>query len=112
VDLTPAPARPPLDACSRLNVDDLMSQSADQYSKGFAITALAVITKALACKQTVQMYRRAAIYACAAHDAAGAERYNSKLEPQYQSAILQRCQQEGIYLHGGLPSKNPGGAKD
>ena len=56
---------------------------------------------ALACKQTVQMYRLAATYACAGHDAASARLYYSKLvtaQPTVQSGIVQRCQQEGIDL--------------
>jgi len=111
VNLTRAPVSPAPAYCAKLAIDDLMSQAADQYSKGFAKAALAIITKALACKQSLQMYRRAAIYACAARDVASAELYNSKLSPLDQSVTLQRCRQEGIYLPSGAPSKSPGTTK-
>jgi hypothetical protein len=42
--------------------------------------------------------RMAAIYACAAHDAASAKLYITKIPAQFQSAVVQRCQQEGIDL--------------
>jgi hypothetical protein len=40
------------------------------------------------------MYRFAATYACAAHDAVPAKAFLGKVPPQFQVAIVQRCQQE------------------
>jgi hypothetical protein len=37
-------------------------------------------------------------YACAAHDAVSAKAFLGKVPPQFQMAIVQRCQQEGISL--------------
>jgi len=81
-----------------MNVDDVMSQAANQYAAGFAKAALQLLTKALACKQDVRMYRMAAMYACAAHEASNAKLYYAKVSPQFQPAIVQRCLQEGITL--------------
>jgi hypothetical protein len=77
-----------------------MAQAINQYQAGFAKAALQLVTKALACKPDVRMYRWAATFACAAHDVAAAKQFYSKVPAQFQTAILQRCQQEGISLHG------------
>ena len=87
--------------CENVNPDELTTQASAQYSGGFNASALKLMQSALACKQTVQMYRLAATYACAVHDAASARLYYAKLataQPTSQSAIVQRCQQEGIDL--------------
>lgn len=85
-------------SCETMNVDDAMTQAANQYAAGFSRAALQVMAKALLCKQDVRMYRFAATYACAARDAASAKVYFAKVPPQFQPAIVQRCQQEGISL--------------
>lgn len=84
--------------CDDLNVDDAMAQAQNQYGAGFAKAALQLATRALECRQDDRMYRLAASYACAAHDAATAKLYYSKVPSQFQAAILQRCQQENIRL--------------
>ena len=97
----PDAAAPPTQAknpCDTMNVDDVMSQAANQYAAGFAKAALALLTKALACKQDVRMYRMAGMYACAAHEASNAKLYYAKVSAQFQPAIVQRCLQEGITL--------------
>jgi len=85
-------------ACETTNVDELIGQAATQYSDGHAGTALDLMTKALGCRQNVQMYRFAATYACAAHDFKRAKIYFAKVPPQYQAGIEQKCQQEGVPL--------------
>ncbi|HEX7841636.1 MAG TPA: FHA domain-containing protein [Kofleriaceae bacterium] len=92
----PPPDKNPSSACDTMNVEDLMSQAANQYAAGFFKSALSLVTKVLACKQDVRMYRFAATYACAAHDANSAKAYLVKVPAQFQSAIVQRCQQENI----------------
>jgi serine/threonine-protein kinase len=86
--------------CDTTNMDDVMTQAQNQYKAGFARVALLLVTRALACKQDVRMYRWAATYACAAHDTAAAKQFFIKVPPQFQTAIIQRCQQEGISLQG------------
>jgi pSer/pThr/pTyr-binding forkhead associated (FHA) protein len=93
-----APANAGKSGCDTMNVDDLITQAATQYQNGFAGSALSQMTKALGCRQTVQMYRFAATYACAAHDSAAARVYFAKVPPQYQSGIEQKCQQENTPL--------------
>jgi hypothetical protein len=89
---------PPAQAgtCATMNIDEQMEMASHQYGSGFAKTALQIVVKALACKQNVMMYRLAATYACAAHDAASAKLYFTKVPAQNQPAIIQRCQQEAI----------------
>ena len=84
--------------CDAFNVDDAMSQAQNQYMAGFFKAALQLATKALGCRQDVRMYRFAATYACAAHDTANAKTFFAKVPSQFQAAIIQRCQQEGIAL--------------
>lgn len=88
----------PASGCEDLNVDDVTAQAQNQYTAGFAKAALAIAVKALQCRQDVRLYRYAATYACAARDAASAKQFLSKLPPQFQTAIIQRCLQESITL--------------
>ena len=90
--------------CENMNVEDLMTQASNQYNSGYASAALLVVTKALACKQDTRMYRLAATYACAAHDASSARTYFAKVPQQYQAAIQQKCQLEHTDL--GLSNGN------
>ncbi len=85
-------------SCDKLNVDDAMSQAQNQYTAGFPKAALQLMIKVLACKQDVRIYRFAATCACAAHDAAAVKQFFSKVPSQFRTAIIQRCQQEGILL--------------
>ena len=92
-----APATPPgKSVCDVISVDDIVSQAQNQFAAGFSKAALQLITKALACKQDVRMYRFAAMFACAARDLKAAKEYYSKVPPQFQPAIAQRCQVEGL----------------
>ena len=87
------PANPPAaNKCDQ--VDDWVSQAANQYNSGYAQAALSVIAKAIACKSEVRLYRLAALYACAAHDSAAAKMYFAKIPSAFQPAIEQKCQQE------------------
>ena len=90
----------PKNNCETTNVDDLINQAGNQFSAGYAKSALSLMNKALACKQDVRMYRLAATYACAAHDLAAAKSNYSKVPSQFQSAIEQKCQQEGLAVRG------------
>jgi hypothetical protein len=82
--------------CAGVNADELMEQASHQYGSGYPRLALAQVQKVLACKQTAQLYRFAATYACAARDLAAAKLYIGKTLPQFQTAIVQRCQIEGL----------------
>ena len=84
------------DPCAGLNVDELAEQATHQYSSGYSKVALALLQKVLACKQTAQLYRFAATYACAARDLAAAKLYLSRVPAAFQSAVVQRCQIEGL----------------
>jgi outer membrane biosynthesis protein TonB len=86
-------------ACAAMNVDDLLAQSQNMYTSGYANAALSLVTKALGCKQDVRMYRLAATYACAAHDAKAAQAMFAKVPAQFQGLIEQKCQQENVPLH-------------
>jgi hypothetical protein len=95
------PARivqPKTPSCDTMNIEDLMTQASNQYAAGFYRSGLKLVTTALGCKQDVRLYRTAAMYACAAHDAASAKTYFTEVPTQFQGAIIQRCQQEGIRL--------------
>jgi hypothetical protein len=94
---TPQPPQPK-NPCDTMNVDDVMSQAAGQYAAGFGKAALQLLTKALACKQNDRMYRMAAMYACAAHEASDAKLYYAKVSPGFHAAIIQRCDNEGIAI--------------
>jgi hypothetical protein len=94
-----APTQPTVkNSCETMDVEDLLTQAANQYSAGFATAALSVVMKAFTCKQDVRMFRIAAMYACAAHEIATAKFYFDKTPPSLQSGIDQRCQQEGLEL--------------
>ena len=84
--------------CETMNVDDIVAQAKNQFTAGFAKTALTTMSKALTCKQDPLMFRQAALYACVAHDANSAKLYYSKLQGQEKNQILARCLQEGIQL--------------
>jgi hypothetical protein len=86
-------------ACATMNVEDLLTQSHNQYVNGYAKAALSIVIKALACKQDVRMYRLAATYACAGHDADTAKAMFAKVPAQFQAGIEQKCQQENVPLH-------------
>ena len=85
-------------SCDTMDVDDVVKQAQNQYANGFAGAALQIMSKALACRQDVKMYRLAAIYACSARDAASAKLYYAKVPPQFQAPIEQKCQQENTPL--------------
>lgn len=82
------------------NVDLVTSEAEDQYAGGLAESALALVARALVCKQSDEMVRLATMYACVAHDLISARRYFSKLGPPFQAAIAQRCQQEDLNVRG------------
>jgi pSer/pThr/pTyr-binding forkhead associated (FHA) protein len=88
------PAQPK--GCEGIDVDGLVQQASTQYAGGFNSSALKQMQSALACRQTVTMYRFAAMYACAAHDQAAARQFFAKVPPNMQSGIIQRCQQSDI----------------
>jgi hypothetical protein len=85
-------------ACATINVDDLLIQAAAQHGAGFHHAALALVVKALDCREDVQMFRMAVLFACDAHDQAAAQLYFGKLPLQFQPASVQRCQQNRIAL--------------
>jgi hypothetical protein len=82
--------------CTPKHIEETMEQASHQYGAGFAKIALTLVVRTLTCKQDLRMYRIAAMYACAAKDLVAAKRYHNKLPPSMQSAIVQRCQQEGL----------------
>lgn len=92
---SPAPVK---DGCAMLDVDDLTQQATAQFSAGYASAALALVTKALMCKQDVRLYRLAAMFACAAHDLAAAQRHAANVPESLRPAIEQKCRQEGLDL--------------
>jgi pSer/pThr/pTyr-binding forkhead associated (FHA) protein len=96
---TPQPPRDPptpKGQCEQAEVDLLMSQASTQYTAGYSKAALALVVKALACKQDGRMYRFAVTYACAARDIASAKQYFSKVPKEFQPALEQKCQQEQL----------------
>jgi hypothetical protein len=95
---TPSSDTPLPEACATINVDDLLSLAAAQYSAGYPRAALLLVTKALGCKENVRMYRLAAMYACGSRDLASARIYFAKLPAQYRGSIQLKCQQEGLAL--------------
>jgi serine/threonine-protein kinase len=90
--------RPKGPTCDTMVVDDLMSQATNQFGAGFAKSALSLVVWALACKQNDRMYRMAVTYACVAHDVAAAKLYYARVSPQFQPALVQKCNQENITL--------------
>jgi pSer/pThr/pTyr-binding forkhead associated (FHA) protein len=96
----PVAATPPKNGCDAINVDDLMTQAAAQYTAGYAKGALAQVVKALGCKQDGRMYRFAVMYACTAHDLASAKQYFAKAPQAFQPNLEQKCQQEGLNVRG------------
>ena len=98
---TPIVVTPPAkNPCDTMDVEDVMKQASNQFSAGYAKAALQLVAKALACKQSVLMYRMAGMYACAAHDLSDAKLYFNKVPPSAQAGIEQKCQLEGLNLRG------------
>ncbi|HEY0190935.1 MAG TPA: protein kinase [Kofleriaceae bacterium] len=96
-DARPAPARP-ASPCDTLDLGDTIATAAKQYAGGSARSALALITKALDCRHSDNMYRNAGIYACGALDVRAAKLYYAKTSPQLQPQIAQKCHQVGLDL--------------
>src|SRR5262249_31912025 len=95
---------PPNPLCHQIHPDDITTQAKNQFNAGFVSSALALMNKALQCKQSTLMYRLAGMYACRAHDAETARRYYNKVPAQFQPGIEQACQTEGIAVR--LPDEN------
>jgi pSer/pThr/pTyr-binding forkhead associated (FHA) protein len=89
------PAKSP---CETMDVADLQAQATQQFSAGYSKSALSLIVKVLGCKQDVRLYRIAAMFACAAHDAATAKLYYGKVPAELRAGIEQKCQGEHIEL--------------
>jgi hypothetical protein len=89
----PAQAAEP---CVAMAVDELMDQATHMYNSGYVKDALALVVRVLACRRSPIIYRYAAIFACAAHDLESAKLYFGKTPAQFQSAIVERCQLEGL----------------
>jgi Protein kinase domain len=97
IDSTPgAPPAAPENGCDAHHAEDLLTQAENQYRAGFPKDALAVLRKLLLCKQDARTYRFATQAACAAKDAAASQAYFAKVPAQYQAALVQHCQQQGI----------------
>lgn len=79
-----------------MNVEDVLRQAAAQYNGGYAKAALALVVKALACKQDSRTYRLAVTYACAARDLPTAKRYFVRVPRENQANLEQKCQLEGL----------------
>jgi hypothetical protein len=97
------PARPivaaaPSAECDPASVKQFVSRSEQTFVAGFPAAALALINRALVCKQDDQMYRLAALYACAARNAASAQWSYNRLPASARAPIAQRCQRENITL--------------
>jgi eukaryotic-like serine/threonine-protein kinase len=93
------PASPPTrkrGPCDAMNVEDMLRQAALQYNSGYAKAALALVLKALTCKQDPRMHRLAVTYACAARDLPTAKRYFVRVPRENQSGLEQKCQLEGL----------------
>jgi pSer/pThr/pTyr-binding forkhead associated (FHA) protein len=94
----PVAATPPKNACDSMNVDDLMTQAANQYRAGYPRPALVLVLKVLQCRQDTLTYRFAVMYACDGKDAAVAKQYFPKVPQANQAGLEQKCQQQGISL--------------
>ncbi|HET9619961.1 MAG TPA: hypothetical protein VFP84_01250, partial [Kofleriaceae bacterium] len=96
----PPPAAPPAPrpGCEPALIDDWTQQAVNQFSNGYAQSALALVVRAVNCKPDVRLYRFAATFACAAHNVALAKLYFGKVPPMFQPAIEAKCQQEHIDL--------------
>lgn len=86
--------------CSPGDVDAVIAEAADLYRAGLAKMALATMGQAVGCRRDQRTVRLAALYACAAQDAAVARLFHSMLAAQHRPAVVQRCQQENIALPG------------
>jgi hypothetical protein len=107
VVVAPPPTTPPgtqpaakTATCETMNIEEVTAQALTQYSAGYAKAALALMLKALACKQDARMYRLAVTYACASHDLVAAKQYFAKVPPAYQANLEQKCQLEGLSIRG------------
>jgi pSer/pThr/pTyr-binding forkhead associated (FHA) protein len=89
------PAKSP---CETMDLEDLQAQATKQFSAGYSKSALSLIVKVLGCKQEVRLYRIAAMFACAAHDATAAKLYYGKVPAELRAGIEQKCQGEHIEL--------------
>ena len=94
----PVVPTPPKNACDQMNVDDLMTQAANQYRAGYPKPALVLVLKVLQCRQDTLTYRFAVMYACDGKDAAVAKQYFPKVPAANQAGLEQKCQQQGISL--------------
>ena len=79
-------------------VQDVAKAASNQYNAGFARAALTLVIQAMACHDDRHLYRMAGMYACAARDLKSAQLYIAKVPVQFQGAIVQRCQLEGLDL--------------
>jgi hypothetical protein len=93
---TAAMAARPAAACEAVDAEALVQQAARLYSDGDAKGALAIVLRALACKQDGRMFRFAVTYACVAHDVATAKQYFAKVAEVFKPNLEQKCQQEGL----------------
>src|SRR5581483_4690976 len=87
-----------LDPCDPHQLDDAMTQAANQYANGQPAQSLSLIRGVLACKPEVRAYRFAGLYACAAHDAEAAREMLQKIPAQLRAPIAQKCAAEGVSL--------------
>jgi len=83
-------------SCAAMDVDDLVTQATTRYTIGYAKEALALVSRALTCKQELRLHRLAAMYACASGDRVKAEYYLAKIPASLQVGITQRCEQERL----------------
>ena len=102
VDLTPSIGASA--ECATLDVDTLMSKAELMYNSGLEKPALSLVEQALGCKQTDEMYRAAAMYACGAYDEASARRYYRKVPLQLRPAVELRCKLARIDLRTEKPA--------
>jgi ABC transport system ATP-binding/permease protein len=94
----PVVPTPPKNVCETMNVDDLLTQAANQYRAGYPKPALALVLKVLQCRQDTLTYRFAVMYACDGKDASVAKQYFPKVPAEKQAGLEQKCQQQGISL--------------
>lgn len=107
-----APARPivtvaPGAACDAASTQQFVHRAEQTFAAGFPAAALALINRALVCKPDDQLYRRAALYACAARNAASAQWSYNRLPASARAPIAQRCRQERIALNEPPPPVPP-----
>ncbi|HET7502489.1 MAG TPA: serine/threonine-protein kinase [Kofleriaceae bacterium] len=91
-------AHPDRAGCDTSEVDGTVEQAKSQFNAGNPATALSLMRVALECRQSVLMHRLAGLYACRAHDVGAARQYFNRIPAQFQPALEQICQLEGIKL--------------